>query len=186
MVSRRRNAEKAAGRGDGRGRASGGGASGAGRVGAGGAAGHSGRHRCRVQRGNRRAGVSRRRLATAVLRRTCSRSGTCRSTWTTSGTRCCAFRARLVEEANAFDALMSDVAGAIERGGDRDPTLALGRPRHQRRGGTGHAARDHRRDAAAARGGERPHLGVLQPEPGAAGGIGAPQGGRGDRQSALA
>ena len=33
------------------------------------------------------------------------------------------FPRRLVEEANAFDALMSDVAGAIEGGGD--PTLAL-------------------------------------------------------------
>ncbi len=33
------------------------------------------------------------------------------------------FPRRLVEQANAFDALMSDVAGAIERGGD--PTLAL-------------------------------------------------------------
>ena len=33
------------------------------------------------------------------------------------------FPRRLVEEANAFDALMSDIAGAIERGSD--PTLAL-------------------------------------------------------------
>ena len=33
------------------------------------------------------------------------------------------FPRRLVEQANAFDALMSDMAGAIERGGD--PTLAL-------------------------------------------------------------
>ena len=33
------------------------------------------------------------------------------------------FPRRLVEEANAFDALMSDIAGAIESGGD--PTLAL-------------------------------------------------------------
>ena len=40
----------------------------------------------------------------------------------TSGTRCCVFPRRLVEQANAFDALMSDIAGAIEAGGD-NPTL---------------------------------------------------------------
>ena len=62
----------------------------------------------------------------------------------------------------------------------------LERPRHHRPGGTPDARADHRHDAAAARRGARPYLGLLHAQPGAPGGLVSPQGGRADRQSALA
>ena len=94
------------------------------------------------------------------------------------------FPRRLVQEANAFDALMSDIAGAIE--GGSDPTLALDdheiNDAEERATLEGTIAEMQRLHAEGS-----DHIWAYYSRNlGAAGGVGAAQGGRGDRQSTVA
>ena len=77
------------------------------------------------------------------------------------------FPISLVDRADTFDSLMSQVAADIELGGSRagyDPAHRAGRPRHHRRRpadrrGEASAGRHHRHPATAARRGTQSHLG---------------------------
>ena len=94
------------------------------------------------------------------------------------------FPISLVDRAETFDALMGDIADAIESG--RGSPTGARRPRHLRSRRAPDSEGDDRDAASAARRRSRPHLGLLHPQPGAPGGAVAPQGGRDNRQPALA
>ena len=76
------------------------------------------------------------------------------------------FPVSLVDRAETFDALMSDIAEAIE--GDDDPNLAPRRPPDRGTWRAASSAEDHRLHAEAARRGPQPHLGVLHSQSGSA------------------
>ena len=94
------------------------------------------------------------------------------------------FPVSLVERANDFDALMSDVGRSHRKG--RRPQPCLGRPPRYRSRRAPNAGGDHLGNAAAARRRPQPHLGLLHPQSGAARRLGSRQGGCHHRQPALA